>query len=94
MKNYTAKCYGNLAANDQIDGRFVFMKTFETQSTPSPELLLFSNTFYSAETTWPIKAKHYMEPLSERRRGGGKHYMNGPGHMTARVATPIYGKNV
>ena len=49
----------------------------------------FSNIF-SSETAWPIKAKFYVEPPWE---GGTKVYINGPGHMTKMVATPIYGKN-
>ena len=49
----------------------------------------FSNIF-SSETTWPIKAKFYVEPPWE---GGTKVYINGPGHMTKMAATPIYGKN-
>ena len=48
----------------------------------------FSNIF-SSETTWPIKAKFYVEPPWE---GGTKVYINGPGHMTKMAATPIYGK--
>ena len=43
-----------------------------------------------SETTWPIKAKFYVEPPCE---GGMKVYINGPGHMTKMAATPIYGKN-
>ena len=49
----------------------------------------FSNIF-SSETTWPIKAKFYVEPPWV---GGTKVYINGPGHMTKMAATPIYGKN-
>ena len=49
----------------------------------------FSNIF-SSDTTWPIKAKFYVEPPWE---GGTKVYINGLGHMTKMAATPIYGKN-
>ena len=49
-----------------------------------------SNVF-SSETTWPIKAKFYVEP---RWEGGLKVYINGPGHMTKMAAMPIYGKNL
>ena len=49
-----------------------------------------SNVF-SSETTWPIKAKVYVEPPWE---GGTKVYINGPGHMTKMAAMPMYGKNV
>ena len=48
----------------------------------------FSNIF-SSETTWPIKAKFYVEPPWE---GGTKVCINGPGHMTKMAARPIYGK--
>ena len=51
---------------------------------------LFSNVF-SSETTWPIKAKFYVEPPWEGRT---KVYINGPGHMTKMAARPIYGKNL
>ena len=50
----------------------------------------FSNIF-SFKTTWPIKAKFYVEPPWG---GGTKVCMNGPGHMTKMAATPIYGKNL
>ena len=50
----------------------------------------FSNLF-SSETTWPIKAKFYVEPPWE---GGTKVYINGLGHMTKMAAMPIYGKNL
>ena len=52
----------------------------------------FSNIF-SSETTWPIKAKFYVEPPWE---GGTKVYINGPGHKTKMAAMPIhvYGKNL
>ena len=49
----------------------------------------FSKIF-SSETTWPIKAKFYMEPPWE---GGTKVFINGQGHMTKVAAMPIYGKN-
>ena len=49
-----------------------------------------SNVF-SSETTWPIKAKFYMEPPWE---GGPKVNINSPGHMTKMAAMPIYGKNL
>ena len=45
----------------------------------------------SSETTWPIKAKFYVESPWE---GGKKVYINGPGHMTKIAAMPIYGKNL
>ena len=44
----------------------------------------------SSETTWPIKAKFYVEPPWE---GGAQVYINGSGHMTKMATTPIYGKN-
>ena len=50
----------------------------------------FSNAF-SSETSWPIKAKFYVEPLWE---GGMNVYINGPGQMTKMAAMPIYGKNL
>ena len=49
----------------------------------------FSKIF--SETTWPIKAKFYVEPPWE---GGTKVCINGPGHMTKMAATAIYGKNL
>ena len=49
----------------------------------------FSNIF-SFETSWPIKAKLYVEPP---REGGTKVCINGLGHMTKMGAPPIYGKN-
>ena len=56
---------------------------------PSVRPSTFSNIF-SSKTTWPIKAKFYVEPPWE---GGTKVYINGPGHMTKMAAMPIYGKN-
>ena len=50
----------------------------------------FLNIF-SSETTWPIKAKFYVEPPWE---GGTKVCINGPGHMTKMAAMPIFGKNL
>ena len=50
----------------------------------------FSNVF-SSETSWPFKAKFYVEPPWE---GGTKVYINGPGHMTKMATMPIYGKNL
>ena len=41
---------------------------------------------FSSETTWPIKAKFYVEPPLE---GGTKVYINGPGHLTKMAAMPI-----
>ena len=52
--------------------------------------LTFSNIF-SSETTWPIKAKFYVEPPWEEET---KVCINGPGHMTKMAAMPIYGKNL
>ena len=49
----------------------------------------FSN--FSSVTTWPIKAKFFVEPPWE---GGRKVYINGPGHITKMAAMPIYGKNL
>ena len=48
-----------------------------------------SNIFFS-ETTWPIKAKFYVEPPWV---GGTKVCSRHLGHMTKMAATPIYGKN-
>ena len=48
------------------------------------------SNIFSSETTWPIKAKFYVEPPWE---GGTKVYINGSGHMTKMAAMPIYGKN-
>ena len=42
-------------------------------------------------SSWPIKAKFYVEPPWE---GGMKVCINGPGHMTKMAAMPIYGKNL
>ena len=47
------------------------------------------NIFFS-KTTWPIKAKFYVEPPWE---GGTKVCSRHLGHMTKMAATPIYGKN-
>ena len=44
---------------------------------------------FSSETSWPMKAKFYVEPPWE---GGTKVYINGPGHMTKMATMPIYGK--
>ena len=49
----------------------------------------FSNIFFS-ETTWPIKAKFYVEPPWV---GGTKVCSRHLGHMTKMAARPIYGKN-
>ena len=48
-----------------------------------------SNIFFS-ETSWPIKAKFYVEPPWV---GGTKFCSRHVGHMTKMAATPIYGKN-
>ena len=48
----------------------------------------FSKIF--SETTWPIKAKFYMNHLWE---GGTNRYINNSGHMTKMATMPIYGKN-
>ena len=50
----------------------------------------FSNIF-SSETTWPIKAKFYVEPPWE---GGTKDCIKDPGHIIKLAATPLYGKNI
>ena len=42
------------------------------------------------QTTWPIKAKFYVEPPWV---GGTKVCSLHAGHMTKMAATPIYGKN-
>ena len=49
-----------------------------------------SKIFFS-ETTWPIKAKFYVEHPWE---GGTKVYINGPGYMAKMAAMPLYGKNL
>ena len=49
------------------------------------------SNIFSSETTWPIKAKFYVEPPWE---GGKKVYINGPGHKTKMAAMPIYSKNL
>ena len=48
-----------------------------------------SNIFFS-ETTWPIKAKFYVEPPWV---GGTKFCSRHVGHMTKMATMPIYGKN-
>ena len=48
-----------------------------------------SNIFFS-QTTWPIKAKFYVEPPWVK---GTKFCSRHLGHMTKMAATPIYGKN-
>ena len=58
--------------------------------THGPSLSDHNLNVFSSETTWPIKAKFYVEPPWE---GGTKVYINGPGHMTKMAAMPIYGKN-
>ena len=47
-----------------------------------------SNSFYP-ETTWPVKAKFYVEPLLVGGGGGG-----GLGHMTKMASNTIYGKTL
>ena len=37
------------------------------------------SNIFSSETTWPVKAKFYVEPPWQ---GGKEVYINGPGHMT------------
>ena len=57
-------------------------------------LLALSSTIskiFSSETTWPFKAKFYVEPPWE---GGKKVYINGPGHITKMATMTIYGKNL
>ena len=45
---------------------------------------------FFSKTTWPIKAKFYVEPpWVEERKVCSQHL----GHMTKMAATPIYGKN-
>ena len=63
-------------------------------SSSSSSVVLCPSTIskvFSSDTTWPIKAKFYMEPPLE---GGTKVYINGPGHMTKMSAMPMYGKNL
>ena len=48
-----------------------------------------SNIFFS-ETSWPIKAKFYVEPPWV---GGRKFCSRHLGHVTKMAAMPIYGKN-
>ena len=48
------------------------------------------SNIFSSEITWPIEAKFYVQPPWQ---GEKKVYINGPGHMTKMVATPIYGNN-
>ena len=55
---------------------------------PSLHPLTFSNI--SSETIGPIKLKFEMETPQD---AGAKVCSNGPGHMTKKVATPIYGRN-
>ena len=64
--------------------------SFRRRPSSSVRPFTFSNVF-SSETTWPIKAKFYVEPPWE---GETKVYINGPGHMTKMAAMPIYGKNL
>ena len=56
---------------------------------PSSSSSTISNVF--SETTWPIKAKFYVESPWEE---GTKVDINGPGHMSKIAATPIYVKNL
>ena len=63
---------------------------YPSSRRPSVSRPPFSKIF-SSKTTWPIKAKFYVEPPWE---GGTKVYINGPGHMTKMAAMPIYGKNL
>ena len=46
---------------------------------------------FQRSTTWPIRAKFYVEHLWE---GGTKVYINSLVHMTKMAAMPIYGKNL
>ena len=46
---------------------------------------------FFSKSTWPIKAKFYVEPPWECET---KVCINGPGHMTKMAATPMYGKNL
>ena len=60
---------GKLAANDQIDRNFMFLKHFDPSELSAPGLYtclcpLFSNI---SETAWSVKAKFYLEPPLEGR---------------------------
>ena len=73
----------------RLTGELIGYPWIRRPSSSSVRPFTFSNI--SSETTWPIKAKFYVKPLWE---GGKKDCINGPGHMTKMVATPIYGKNL
>ena len=86
-----------------ITGKFDFISSPEPLGSQG-ELIVYPSSrrpsvvvhppfskIFSSKTTWPIKAKFYVEPSWE---GGTKVYINGPGHMTKMAATPIYGKNL
>ena len=47
------------------------------------------SNIFSSETTWPIKAKFYVEPPWV---GGTRDCSRYLGHMTKMAVTPIYGK--
>ena len=83
---------GKLAANDSIYRINMLMKKSDPRGLSAPPQRLytcisppFSKIFFS-KTTWPIKAKFYVEPRWE-----GGEYINGPGLMTKMAAIPIYG---
>ena len=82
----------NLARNEQMDRRFMFMKIFWAQGVvcPRPGAIYMFVTkilnIISSETTWPIKAKLYVEHCYE---GAMKVYVNGQGHMTKMAAMAI-----
>ena len=68
------------------------MKKFDPRRLSAPALGLYTCILppFSKidKTTWPIKAKFYVEPPWE---GGKKVYINGPGHMTKIAITLVYG---
>ena len=51
----------------------------------------YFQTSSSQQLLGQFKAKFHVEPPWE---GGTRVYINGQGHMTKMVATPIYGKNL
>ena len=89
MRKHTAKF------NDQVERKFIFMKTFGLQGLSAPDRgcmwPLFLNIF--SKTFRPIKAKFYME-LPWKVKEGTKVYINGRSQMIKKATKPICGKSL
>ena len=82
-----------LAANDQINRIFVFLKRDLPQEIvcPCPWAIYMYMTIIFKHLLWSIKDKFHVEPPWE---GEEKVDINEPGHMTKMAAVSIYIKHL